>query len=207
MGERHLFIRFAGCDVGCVYCDERAELGRSMSPAGVLGEVERLERSQGPHTFVSLTGGEPLLQTPFLTRMLPEFRSRNLRILLETNGVRWKELEGLVGFCDAISMDLKLASVGHHKDFLEEHRKFLTIARGNAPSVKIIVSKELDPDEFERHVRMIAETAPDAPVFIQPVWQERMAITELLAKLVSSAQGRLRDVRLGIQLHKMLNIR
>lgn len=207
LGERHLFIRFAGCDVGCVYCDEHAKPGCEMSLKDVLAEVERLERSEGPHSFVSLTGGEPLLHGPFLERLLPELHAKGLKVLLETNGTRWKELQEIIGVCDVISMDLKLASVGGHRKFLEEHRKFLKIACVKDVYIKILISKEIDPDEFDRHVKMIVETAPQTPVFIQPVWQERAELSELLTGLIQRAREQLRDVRLGIQVHKMLNIR
>jgi organic radical activating enzyme len=104
-------------------------------------------------------------------------------------------------------MDLKLPSVGKHEEFLEEHRKFLRIAASRDCYLKIIVSRGLDREEFSQHIKMIGETAPGVPVFIQPAWQEREDLKGLLAELIQSAVKEARDVRLGIQIHKMLHVR
>lgn len=206
MGERHLFVRFTGCGVGCVYCDENKKSGREMPLADVLEKIDRTEKCEGPHSCVSLTGGEPLRQVLFLKKLNPAVRSRGLKVLLETNGVLWKEFREIAGSCDVVSMDVKLPSVGHHQDFFEEHRKFLEAARGNELYVKVVVSKGADLAEFDRAVEMIAQTAPDAPVFIQPVWAERTEFQDALAEMLRKARQKLRDVRLGIQVHKMLNL-
>ena len=206
MGERHLFIRFSGCDIDCSYCDEDLKLGRKMALDEVLAQVDQLEKDAGPHSFVCLTGGEPLRQLDFLKSLLPELRLRGFKILLETSGVRKNELEEILEQCDAIAMDLKLSSVGGHQDFLEEHAKFLKIASSKETYIKIIISMKVNFTEFERHIRMLEVTAPDAPVFIQPVWEARDRLTDLLNALSQIARERLSDVRLGIQLHKMLGM-
>ena len=66
MGERHLFVRFSGCDVNCCYCDEHSGRGADMTVRESLAAVETLEAGSGPNSFVSLTGGEPLQQPYFL---------------------------------------------------------------------------------------------------------------------------------------------
>lgn len=205
-GERHLFIRFAGCDVGCSYCDEHEKKGHEMSLESVLEKIEEIEKKEGPHSFVSLTGGEPLLQKDFLALFLPEIRHRSLRVLLETNGVRWCELREVIADCDIISMDIKLPSVGGHQDFLEEHQKFLTIASAKKVYIKIIVSADLNLFEFGQHIAMISRIAPEAPIFIQSAQPEEETMNIFLSELIQWTRTKLRDVRLGIQLHKMFNM-
>ncbi|HOW59566.1 MAG TPA: 7-carboxy-7-deazaguanine synthase QueE [Candidatus Omnitrophota bacterium] len=212
MGERHLFIRFEECHMACDYCDEHDKSGKEMTPDEILHELDRLEDEKGPHAFVSLTGGEPLLYTSFLKPLCYKLKEKKYKILLETNGILWQALEGIVNDCDLIAMDLKLSSVSRDKDYLEEHRKFLKIAWQKEAYIKVVVSEEIDQQEFERHLRMVAAVASKAPVFLQPASKGKEAYedTELI-KLLNDLQRLgsqwLPDVRLGIQLHKIFNVR
>jgi len=212
MGERHIFIRFEACHMACAYCDETGKRARPMSRVDILRAVARLEKKSGPHTCVSLTGGEPLLYADFLKALCPALRERKYCILLETNGVLWGQLSKVLRVCDVIAMDLKLSSVTGQKEFLEEHRKFLKLAKGKEVYIKVVVSKDVNRCELDRHLRMVAQTAPQTPVFLQPMSHGRkvypdLALMGLLDKLQRTGAKRLPDVRVGIQLHKLMNIR
>ncbi|MGW8161525.1 MAG: radical SAM protein [Desulfobulbales bacterium] len=77
------FIRFAGCNLRCAYCDTTyayEEEHLSCSVDSVLAEVEKY-----PGVLVEITGGEPLMQAgvyPLLEHLLAAGRT----VLLETNG-------------------------------------------------------------------------------------------------------------------------
>lgn len=89
-GESHwagypcAFIRLAGCNLECSYCDTAyardGASGRTWSLSEILDHVER-----AGITTAEVTGGEPLLQeaTPAL---LAALAARGYRVLLETNG-------------------------------------------------------------------------------------------------------------------------
>ncbi len=81
-GEPCVFIRLAGCNLRCVYCDTSYafEPGAGMEIPEILGQVRGLRCS-----LVEVTGGEPLIQaeTPFLIGNLLE---EGYTVLLETNG-------------------------------------------------------------------------------------------------------------------------
>ena len=212
MGERHIFIRFEACHLACVYCDETGKKAREMSVADVLKEVAELERKAGPHACVSLTGGEPLLYTDFLKVLCPALKNGKRRVLLETNGVLWRQLSEVIGVCDVIAMDLKLPSVTRQKGFFGEHRKFLALAKKKEIYIKIVISKGIDLREYEKHLRMVAQVAPRAPVFLQPMSRGKRvypdpALMRLLDKLQRIGVKRLSDVRVGIQLQKLMHIR
>lgn len=211
MGERHIFIRFGACHMTCAYCDETGKRSKKMSLADILNEVIRLERRSGPHACVSLTGGEPLLYADFLRPLCAALKKRKFRILLETSGVLWRQLSKVIGMCDIIAMDLKLPSVTRQREFLNEHRKFLAIAKKKEVYIKMVVSRKVDLREYDRHLRMVAQEAPRTPVFLQPVsGGERVypdpALMRLLDKLQRTGAKRLPDVRVGIQLQKIMNI-
>ncbi|OQA54896.1 MAG: pyruvate formate lyase-activating enzyme 1 [Candidatus Omnitrophica bacterium ADurb.Bin277] len=206
MGERHIFVRFTGCDVRCGYCDEHQKTGVPMSVAGVVKTVMSLESDEGPHAFVSLTGGEPLKAASFVASLAGALRARGFRILLETNGIEWQALSPVLERCDSISMDIKIPSVGGHPDFYEAHRRFLEAARTKEINIKIVVSSLMDQKDFEKHVRMIADMVPETTVFIQPVWREMDTAKDYIESVFEIARRYLRDVRLGFQLHKMLGM-
>jgi 7-carboxy-7-deazaguanine synthase len=81
-GRPCVFVRLAGCDLRCTWCDTAYAFneGRKMSIDDVL---EHVERYGGP--LVEVTGGEPLLQEDvysLMERLLQGGRT----VLLETGG-------------------------------------------------------------------------------------------------------------------------
>lgn len=81
-GRPCVFVRLAGCDLRCTWCDTAYAFneGRKMSIEDVLQEVERYGSP-----LVEVTGGEPLLQEdvyPLMERLLESGRT----VLLETGG-------------------------------------------------------------------------------------------------------------------------
>ncbi len=212
LGERHLFIRFEECHIHCGYCDELSKVGTPMTLDQVMKEVGRLEKDEGPHSFVSLTGGEPLLYLPFLKPLMMKLKAQGFRIYLETNGILWRALEEVIGWCDSIAMDMKPASVTKEKNFDADHRCFLQIAKGKETCIKIVLSKEIDVNEFENEIRMVAEVAPATPVLLQPVsgeieGHEDPALMDLLTHLQRLGSRWLRTIRIVPRFHKILKIR
>lgn len=78
------FIRLAGCDLRCAYCDTPYALaqgsGRPMSVRDLLDDVDSADVR-----LVEITGGEPLLQ-PAVYPLMHELLARRHEVLLETNG-------------------------------------------------------------------------------------------------------------------------
>lgn len=226
MGERHLFIRFEECHIHCEYCDELDKPARSQTLEEVLATVQRLEKEEGPHSYVSLTGGEPLLYASFLAPLLFRLKAFGLSLYLETNGILWQALEQVIGWCDVIAMDLKPASVTKEKSFLNEHRRFLELAETKEVFVKMILSKEIDIQEFQGLIEMLRQTAPKTPVILQPVsparilngaalpWHDEYLeghedpeLMQLLGELQRLASRSLPYVRILPRLHRILKIR
>ena len=78
------FVRFTGCDLRCGYCDTAYAFhgGQSMERSEVLAELGRY-----PTRFVTLTGGEPLLQKE-LPELSRELLDRGYLVSVETHGQR-----------------------------------------------------------------------------------------------------------------------
>jgi organic radical activating enzyme len=80
-GTPAVFVRFAGCNLNCWFCDTEFHSFTEMSEEEIVAEV-----SQYPSQYIVITGGEPTLQlTASLTTLL---HAAGFYIMLETNGTR-----------------------------------------------------------------------------------------------------------------------
>jgi 7-carboxy-7-deazaguanine synthase len=78
-----VFIRLAGCNLRCHWCDTRY----SYKPAFQMSIPEIVERvlEYHPVTLVCLTGGEPLLQSGSVA-LMQQLLDAGCTVTLETNG-------------------------------------------------------------------------------------------------------------------------
>ncbi|GAB6157439.1 7-carboxy-7-deazaguanine synthase QueE [Desulfotomaculum varum] len=187
VGCRHIFIRLAGCNLKCAYCD---------TPVEPFPPVWRLEKNPGSRNFitlnnpveaaslaavlsehyqlnlhhaVSLTGGEPLLHTPFLKQLLPLIGDTRAGVLLETNGTLPDQLNTLIDCLDIISMDIKLASSTGQPTPWAVHKNFLTVAAQKQVYVKVVISEHTTEKEIEQTGRLIESISPQIELILQPV--------------------------------------
>lgn len=212
IGEPHIFLRFEECNIHCDYCDELGKPATALGLEDVYTTILELNRTHGPHCFVSLTGGEPLLYVTFLEALAPKLRADHFRIYLETSGILPKALERISKEVDVVAMDIKLRSVTKEpRNYFEEHRAFLKIAR-RTPEVfvKMIVSPEVDPEEFLLGVQIIEEQDPAIPLVLQGVTARHIdekEQNETLRGLQQVALQFLRNVRIIPRLHIAMGIR
>ena len=212
LGERHLFVRFEECHMHCKYCDELDKIGSAISLDETVSRIAALDKEEGPHAFVSLTGGEPLLYLAFLKPLMERLKAKGFRLYLETSGVLWKALEEVIHLCDVVAMDMKPSSVTGEKNFYEEHEKFLNIAKAKETFIKIVLSHEINRAEFERLTGIIEKVDPALPLILQPIsgeieGHEDPKLMRLLEELQRLASKRLRDVRIVPRFHKILKIK
>ncbi len=226
VGERHLFVRLAGCDLDCVFCDTPAsrripEQARLFLPSGVrelpnplsaddlVAAVAALDEESGPHHMISITGGEPLLFVPFLQAVLPRWRTRGGRILLETGGHRPDELAAVLGHIDVVMVDVKIASSAGIETSATVQRRFLGLASRVECTVKVVVSEATTTAEIESVASMVSEVAPQAPLILQPVSGAKFGPpTGAHALLLQRAAMRQHhDTRVIVQTHRILHLR
>ncbi len=78
------FVRLAGCNLACRWCDTvyaRQEKGKTISVEEILKHWQR----EGCLPWIQITGGEPLLQEGVYP-LMKAFLDQNTTVLLETNG-------------------------------------------------------------------------------------------------------------------------
>lgn len=186
VGLRQIFIRLAGCNLDCAYCDTpfqpspqcqiESEAGSEqfttwdnpVSLDRVLHHVQPwLKQSPTLHHSFSLTGGEPLLHVEVLKHWLPQL-TKLLPVQLETNGTLPQALEQLINWLEWVVMDIKLESQTGQPTDWNAHRRFLSIAAQTRCCVKLVVGQQTPQHELERAAQLIAEQAPKAEVIVQP---------------------------------------
>jgi len=231
-------VRLGECDLRCRWCDSphtwqraaecRIELRRGTgehrvvpNPVAIpdaLAACETLDLAA--HRFVSLTGGEPLLQPEAVGALARGLRGRGPRILLETHGLAAEALEQVVDALDVVSMDWKLASDvrrasdprhGPVDPFHAAHERFLRIAR-RAPEVvvKLVVTASSEDPEIDEAVARIAGVDRALTLVLQPVTpsgpvREAPSSERLLAIFLRLSRT-LPDVRLIPQTHKRIGV-
>lgn len=237
VGTRQIFIRFALCDLRCHFCDsaytwnapstcriERSpgcrdfETHSNPVPLPLLLQWIERQNLPGLHDSISLTGGEPLLQAPFLVQFLPQLkRMAGLPIYLETGGHRPAQLAIILPYLDSVGMDLKLPSVSGETRW-QEHAEFLKLCYESSVAVfvKVIISSNTDSAELERSAELVADVSPEIPVFLQPVTplepSQQFNSIPMFAPTPAQVltwqalmKRLLKQVRVVPQTHKMLN--
>ncbi len=86
VGRPAVFVRFAGCNLACPWCDTDFSGGESWDLGRLMRVVRAVwgRRDDYRGRFVVLTGGEPLLQVDAL--LLGELAENHFRIAVESNG-------------------------------------------------------------------------------------------------------------------------
>ena len=80
-GRAAVFIRFAGCNLRCSFCDTEFNTYREMSGEDILAAI-----SGYPSHFVVLTGGEPTLQVD--EAFVDLLHQQGYEVAMESNGTR-----------------------------------------------------------------------------------------------------------------------
>ncbi len=227
LGKAQIFLRTAGCNLDCRYCDTR--LARAAVPAARVEvepftrkfeevtnpiPVDRLHRllhglwRPGFHSL-SLTGGEPLLQAQELQGLLDALGTECPPVYLETNGTLPQAMEILVDRVGIVSMDVKLESVTGEASRLPEHCAFLAVTRPGQTFLKVVVCEGLDLDEMEEAVIELGSLGRSRRLVLQPVTEGGGAeppSLETLREAFAVASRFFEDVRVIPQAHRLAGI-
>jgi len=186
-GEPTLFIRLAGCNLECSFCDTKYawKEGQKYSTAQVLETINKLKHNF-PARWVCLTGGEPLLQD--LDDLVKGLKKKGFKIQVETNGTHYRSLP-----VDWYSISPKPDKYFYRPEYREK-----------AKEVKVILTKNLD---FELIKRLREEFPEKTPLLLQPQSNRKWSVILGIKLLKQAMKAGLKNVRLSAQLHKIFGLR
>jgi organic radical activating enzyme len=178
-GRAAFFIRLAGCDVGCVWCDVKESWEADAHP--VISIDELVSNAVGSGTdFVVITGGEPAMYD--LTVLIDKLKSKGLTVAIETSGTY--PLKG--------NVDWYCFSPKKFKAPVEE-------AYDKASELKVIVNHPSDIKWAEMHATKVSK---NCILYLQPEWSKRERFLPMIIDHVKNNP----KWRISLQTHKYMNI-
>jgi len=178
-GKSAYFIRLAGCDVGCVWCDVKESWDVEAHPILKIDSLLR-EINLVNANFVVITGGEPALYN--LSTLINKLKKSGIRTAIETSG------------CYKLSGDIDwyCFSPKKFKSPCEDAFK-------RANELKVIIYNESDFKWAEEHAHQVNE---DCILFLQPEWGRQDRMLPAIIEYVKSNP----KWRISLQTHKFMNI-
>lgn len=213
IGQRQIFVRFAGCNLNCSYCDTQdsksKNAGTLMSVREVVSKINEILTPDC--ATISFTGGEPSLYPDFISEVSKNF---NLKIMLETNGTLPNNID-LIEQLDIVSLDIKL-----NEHFDDEFDKNIFI--NEIKSLNLLISKSISvyckvvilPSTKIKSIREVIEKLSENVLSksnIQIIIQPSSPLSDwkgLNFKLFEFSEivGQYFEVSTIPQIHKILNI-
>lgn len=215
IGQKTMFVRTAGCDYSCSWCDSAftwdgsgKSLIKQMTAEEIWTELKRL--GGNGFSFVTISGGNPVLirHLEALVRILKE---NDIRIGVETQGSRWQDWLYEI---DELTISPKPPSSGMKTDFtvLTEIIDKLNARNGNQHiSLKVVV---FDEEDYE-YAKKVHLRYPTIPFFLQvgnddtTTKDQTKLVSHLLKKYESlinkvMADEELQNVKVLPQLHTLV---
>ncbi|TFE24554.1 7-carboxy-7-deazaguanine synthase QueE [Cohnella luojiensis] len=165
IGQKTMFVRTAGCDYSCVWCDSAFTWdGSGKKETRLLTAEEIVEglRAVGGNTFshVTISGGNPAL-LPHLEELIELLHEDGIQVALETQGSRWQDWFLLI---DELTLSPKPPSSTMSTDWnvLDAIVGKLISNRRNF-SLKVVVFDELDL----RYAATVHHRYKNVPFFLQ----------------------------------------
>ncbi|AMM54975.1 7-carboxy-7-deazaguanine synthase QueE [Pyrococcus kukulkanii] len=228
-GRRQIFVRFAGCDLRCEWCDSREYIDASRvsrwryeiepftgrfeykpNPANLEDVIKAiLHLDTGDIHSISYTGGEPTLQTRALRALMEKMKELGFDNFLETHGGLPEAVREVADITDYASVDIKDESAKAIKNWRElvlrevESIRILKDA-GAEVYAKLVVTNETKLENVRWYAELLKGLAPLA---IQPKEPIDIPMARLMDiyRVAAEVLGK-KNVGLSFQVHKYLNV-
>lgn len=194
-GQTAVFIRFRRCNLNCSYCDTRWSC-TSNAPCEFLsaGKIVDFIQQSGVHC-VTLTGGEPLLQS-HLKELLQSLASiPHLHVEIETNGSLPIRPYCSLSCRPDFTLDYKLPSSGMEKHMFPENYNYLR----PDDTVKFVAGSEEDLLRMET-INKKYGLDQKCRILVSPVFGQ-IEPAQIVDFLITH---HLPEIRLQLQLHKFI---
>ena len=178
-GKAAFFIRLAGCDVGCVWCDVKDSWDASKHPVLSIEEIVAAAAAH-PSRIAIVTGGEPLLHQ--LDPLTTALRAAGFQTHIETSGS-----SPMSGSWDWVCLSPK------------KFKAALPEAIKAANELKVVVFNNSD---FAFANSFVSDVAVDCKKYLQPEWEKSDAMTPLVIEYIKANPS----WELSAQLHKYIQV-
>lgn len=178
-GSAAYFIRLAGCDVGCVWCDVKESWNANAHPKVSLKEISAKAKASGSSIAV-VTGGEPTMHN--LENLTDSLHEAGLNTHIETSGA-YK----LTGEWDWVCFS--------PKKFKGPDESIYTFAS----ELKVVVFNKSD---FEWAEDFAAKVNDRCHLYLQPEWSKEKEMLPLIIDYIKANP----QWKISLQVHKYMNI-
>lgn len=178
-GKAAYFLRLAGCDVGCVWCDVKESWDRNAHPLTTIEQMVAFVKST-PAELVVITGGEPFMYD--LSPLIGALKEAGLSINIETSGAY-----PVSGQPDWICISPKKFKAPVAENFHLAHE------------LKVVIFHKSDFDWAEKHA---ASVSLNCKLYLQPEWEKADEMTALIVEYVKQNP----KWGISLQTHKFINV-
>ena len=178
-GKAAYFIRLAGCDVGCVWCDVKESWDASKHPVLSIEEIVSSALAH-PGRLAIITGGEPLLYN--LDALTAALKKAGFEINIETSGS-----SPMSGNWDWVCLSPK------------KFKAPLAESIAAASELKVVIFNKHDFDWAETYAKQVPASCK---LYLQPEWDKANEITPLIIDYIKANP----NWELSAQLHKYIQV-
>jgi len=178
-GRAAVFIRLAGCDVGCVWCDVKESWTTEGYPVVKIEEIVRRATAYNSEIVV-ITGGEPLMYD--LTNLTKKLNQEGMATHLETSGA----------YVVTGNWDWLCFSPKKFKQPIPQVAKL-------ANELKIIVYNDSDFKWAIKYAGMVKDTCK---LYLQPEWGKAQQVMPKIIQFVKDNP----KWKISLQIHKYMDI-
>ena len=196
MGRPCVFIRFAGCNLKCPWCDTEVAKRFSASTQEILDELRQCRAKS-----VILTGGEPTIQKG-MPELVAALKAKGYWIGVETNGTRDADW---LAFVDYVACSPKMEFADLYSSGQETASTFCPSGRETASTlrtadeVRVVASDE----RVVAFCREIRRTIAATDYYVSPCDHDGKIDFATAKSVLSQLDG----WSLSVQLHKLLGFR
>lgn len=195
-GELSTFIRFAGCNLNCIYCDTKWANEKNVCCDEMTKEEIYRFIKEGEINNVTLTGGEPLIQENIYELIQYLSDDKSLRIEIETNGsVKLDKIYSLNRDNVFVTMDYKLNSSLMEAKMELENFKYIS----KKDVLKFVVGSRFDLERAKEIINNY-NILNKVNIFISPIFGT-ISYQEIIEFMKIN---KMNNTRFQLQIHKVI---
>jgi 7-carboxy-7-deazaguanine synthase len=178
-GSAAYFIRLAGCDVGCHWCDVKDSWDVTIHPVMKITDIVKHAKQSGAPIAV-ITGGEPTMHN--LTELTAQLKKAGMAVHIETSGS-----SPLTGKFDWVCLSPKKLKAPLKEAFAK------------ADELKVVIYNK---DDFSWAEKNAAQVSKKCKLLLQPEWSKADKVMPMIVDYIKKHPR----WQVSLQTHKYMNI-